>query len=116
MVAEPNDRVMTGLRRGVLEYCVLALIAEGESYAFDIVRELGERGLVTSEGTLYPMLSRLRKDGLVSTYWMESEAGPPRRYYKLSEQGGATLRAFTVDWQNFSGAVNALLRTSKKGE
>jgi len=116
MVGEPTGKVMTGLRRGVLEYCVLALIREGESYAFDIIRELGARDLVMSEGTIYPMLSRLRKDGLVSTYWMESESGPPRRYYRLTDQGAATLRAFTSDWQGFSGAVNALLHTSTKGE
>lgn len=107
---------MTGLRRGVVEYCVLALIREGDSYAFDIVRELGERGLVTSEGTIYPLLSRLRKDGLVTTFWKESETGPPRRYYRLTPEGATALQAFTADWNGFRTAVDALLTQPGKDQ
>jgi PadR family transcriptional regulator PadR len=76
---------LTELRRGVLQHCVLALVYDRESYAFDIVRVLaGAGGLVTSEGTIYPLLARLRRDGLVTTTWRESEAGPPRRYYRIT--------------------------------
>jgi len=98
------------LRRGVLEYCVLALLRDGERYAFELVTTLGEAdGMVTSEGTLYPLLSRLRKEGLVETTWRESSSGPPRRYYTLTAEGEATLDAFVVEWRRFSRSVDGLL-------
>lgn len=98
------------LRRGALEYCVLALLRQGERYAFDLVRALSEvDGLVTSEGTLYPLLSRLRRDEMVTTFWQESESGPPRRYYRLTDAGAAALRDFTRDWARFRDAVDTLL-------
>jgi PadR family transcriptional regulator, regulatory protein PadR len=97
------------LSRGVIEHCVLALIRDEETYAFDIVRVLGSRGLVTSEGTIYPLLARLRRDGLVSTIWRESDAGPPRRYYRITDEGVRVLDAFVADWTQFREAVDALL-------
>ncbi|MDA0180004.1 PadR family transcriptional regulator [Solirubrobacter phytolaccae] len=98
------------LRRGVLEYCVLALLRDGERYAYELVTTLGEAdGMVTSEGTLYPLLSRLRKEGLVETTWRESTSGPPRRYYTLTAEGEATLDAFVVEWRRFSRSVDGLL-------
>ena len=79
---------LSQLRRGVLEYCVLALLRDGERYAFELVRDLSDtEGLVTSEGTLYPLLGRLRREELVQTTWRESSSGPPRRYYSLTRQG-----------------------------
>ena len=75
-----QDKLLTQMRRGTLEYCVLALLREEERYGFDLVKALGAAdGMVTSEGTIYPLLSRLRRDGLVTTTWEESPAGPPRR-------------------------------------
>lgn len=98
------------LRRGVLEYCVLALLRDGERYAYELVTTLGEAdGMVTSEGTLYPLLSRLRKEGRVKTTWRESSSGPPRRYYTLTAEGEATLDAFVDEWQRFSRSVDGLL-------
>ena len=79
---------MSQLRKGTLEYCVLALLDEGERYGFELVRTLSEAdGLMVSEGTIYPLLSRLRRDLMVETSWQESESGPPRRYYHLTEAG-----------------------------
>jgi PadR family transcriptional regulator len=106
---------LTELSRGVVEHCVLALIREEDSYAFEIVRALGERGLVTSEGTIYPLLARLRRDGLVSTIWRESDAGPPRRYYRISDDGRRVLAIFVADWKSFRDAVDALLPGAAKG-
>jgi PadR family transcriptional regulator PadR len=98
------------LRRGVLEYCVLSLLADEELYGFDLVRRLGEvDGMVTSEGTIYPLLSRLRREGWVSTRWGPSETGPPRRYYALTEDGRAVLAGFVEDWSRFRDAVDQLL-------
>src|SRR6478672_12039657 len=90
------------LRRGVLEFCVLALLRGGERYAVELVQELGSKdGLVTSEGTLYPLLSRLRKEGVVDTTWRESPSGPPRRYYRLTPAGRSLLDAFAAEWVRF---------------
>jgi len=98
------------LRRGVLEYCVLALLRAEELYSVELVHRLGRSsGLVVSEGTLYPLLSRLRREGRVVTSWRESSSGPPRRYYALTESGRTALAAFTDDWRAFTSAVDALL-------
>ena len=106
----PRDSTISQLRRGVLEYCVLALLREGERYSFDLVRALGDvDGLVTSEGTLYPLLGRLRRDGLVESMWRESSAGPPRRYYTITADGDATLRTFAAQWGRFRDSVDSLL-------
>lgn len=107
-----RETAISQLRRGVLEFCVLALLTDGERYSFEIVTALGELdGLVTSEGTLYPLLSRLRKEGTVETTWRESPSGPPRRYYRLTATGRAVLAAFTEEWMRFRGSVDALLKT-----
>jgi PadR family transcriptional regulator PadR len=116
---EPGDarNPMTELRRGVLEFCVLALVRTEEIYAFDIVRVLaGAGGLVTSEGTIYPLLARLRRDGLVITSWRESASGPPRRYYRITDAGRRALDGFIVDWRRFADAVNTLLLQPNGGD
>lgn len=100
------------LRKGALEYCVLALLRDGQRYGFDLVRTLSEAdGLLVSEGTIYPLLSRLRRDQLVSTSWQESEAGPPRRYYQLTDAGKRALADFSDEWARFRDAVDALVTT-----
>lgn len=98
------------LRRGVLEYCVLSMLRLGDRYGFDLVRELSEiDGLVTSEGTIYPLLARLRRDGVVETTLVESRRGPARRYYHLTSEGEISLRSFTTEWVRFRDAVDELL-------
>ena len=98
------------LRRGVLEYCVLALLQSEERYAFDLVRELAELdGMVISEGTIYPMLARMRRDGTVETTWRESTSGPPRRYYRLSAAGRKALLGFRHEWSTFRDAVDHVM-------
>jgi PadR family transcriptional regulator PadR len=99
------------MRRGTLEYCVLALLKDEERYAFDLVRALGESdGMVTSEGTIYPLLARLRRDGLVSTTWEESPSGPPRRYYRLTPKGTKALADFVGEWQRFRDSVDRFVK------
>jgi PadR family transcriptional regulator, regulatory protein PadR len=79
-------------------------------YGFDLVRTLAEAdGLITSEGTIYPLLSRLRRDGLVTTTWHESPSGPPRRYHQLTPAGHRALELFTTEWDRFTNAVDRLL-------
>ena len=90
---------------------MLSLLAREQLYGFDLVRRLGQvDGLVTSEGTIYPLLSRLRRDGWVSTSWMESETGPPRRYYALTAEGERALEAFIKDWSRFRDSVDQLIK------
>jgi PadR family transcriptional regulator PadR len=109
-MAATETRSLSQLRRGVLEYCVLSLLGDTSLYAFDLVRRLSEvDGMVISEGTIYPLLSRLRREGWVSTTWAESVEGPPRRYYALTPAGERALLAFTADWRRFRDAVDALL-------
>jgi len=105
-----GEGAISQLRRGVLEFCVLALLRDEERYGFEIVRTLTEiDGMVTTEGTLYPLLGRLRRDGAVETTWRESPAGPPRRYYRLTPAGDAALVAFSHEWGRFRDAVDTLL-------
>lgn len=104
------DPLLTHLRRGTLEFCVLAVLSGEERYARDLIADLGGDGvLVTSEGTVYPMLARLRRDGLVETTWRESAAGPPRRYYRRTSRGDAAVAHFTQQWAIFRDAVDRVL-------
>jgi PadR family transcriptional regulator PadR len=112
MVPGATTKLLTQMRRGALEYCVLALLRKEERYGFDLVRALGDTdGLVTSEGTIYPLLSRLRKDGLVDTTWYESAQGPPRRYYRLTRDGQEALDLFIDQWHRFRNTVDHILET-----
>ena len=109
-MAPRGETLISQLRRGVLQFCVLALLREGERYSFDLVRALGDAdGLVTSEGTLYPLLGRLRREGLVQSSWRESASGPPRRYYRITSDGDAALRAFASQWERFRDSVDTLI-------
>ena len=101
---------MSELRRGTVAFCVLALLDVRERYAVELVSELAASdALAAGQGTIYPLLSRLRADGLVSTTWQESPSGPPRRYYRLTESGSAALAAFRGEWVRFRDAVDGLL-------
>jgi PadR family transcriptional regulator PadR len=98
------------MQRGVLPYCVLAMLRDGERYGFELVQALGAvDGMVTSQGTIYPLLARLRRQGLVGTSWRESDAGPPRRYYRLTAAGQSALAGFSRDWAQLRDGVDALL-------
>lgn len=99
----------TQLRKGVLEHCVLALLRGGERYGYDLVTELAEAGLLASEGTIYPLLSRLRKEELVESSWRESPSGPPRRYYSITAQGEHALADFRTAWTGFRNSVDVIL-------
>ena len=105
-----RNQLIAQMRRGALEYCVLAQLEGSQRYGLEIVKALAEEdGMVTSEGTMYPLLSRLRRDQLVATTWQESQTGPPRRYYRLTAKGGTALRDFRNEWRRFSNAVDRIL-------
>ncbi len=109
MVLGGAAKLLAQMRRGAIEFCVLALLRDGDRYGLDLARTLAADGLVTSEGTIYPLLARLRQDGMVETMWHESPQGPPRRYYRLTEDGRAALDAFIVQWRQFRDAVDVVL-------
>jgi PadR family transcriptional regulator PadR len=109
---EPTrDAILTQLRKGVVEYCALAALRSGPTYGRELAERLGaSKVLLTSEGTLYPLLSRLRRQGWVSTSQRASPVGPPRRYYELTPEGLAALDAFTQAWTQFSTDVHHTLQ------
>ena len=109
MVPSETRNPVTELRRGVLAFCVLSVLRREESYAFDIVRRMSGSGLLTSEGTIYPLLARMRQQEWVTTDWRESASGPPRRYYAVTDRGRRALDEFSTDWNRFRDAVDALL-------
>ncbi|MEI8050281.1 MAG: PadR family transcriptional regulator [Actinomycetes bacterium] len=110
IVVGDTDKLLAQMRRGSIEYCVLALLQGEPRYGLDITRTLSSAdGLVTSEGTIYPLLTRLRRDGLVESFWQESDAGPPRRYYRITDPGRSALIAFIGQWTKFRDAVDGIL-------
>jgi PadR family transcriptional regulator, regulatory protein PadR len=110
MVAGEAGNLVAQMRRGVLPYCVLAMLRDKERYGFELVQALGGiDGMVTGEGTIYPLLARLRRQGLVETSWQESDAGPPRKYYRLAEAGNNALSEFGGSWRTLRDSVDELL-------
>jgi PadR family transcriptional regulator PadR len=104
----------TALLRGTLEYCVLGLLAKEEMYSVELVRRVSsELGLTTSEGAMYPLLSRLRRAGRIGTSWRESPSGPPRRYYTLTSDGELALEQFRAQWTAFRAGVDRILGTEQ---
>lgn len=102
-----DEAMLAQMRKGILEYCVLAHLQGNPSYGLEIASTLGgNQHLFSSAGTLYPLLARLRKQGWLDTTWRESETGPPRRYYSLTPNGIAALAAFRATWSEFRRAVD----------
>jgi PadR family transcriptional regulator PadR len=105
------------LRKGTLELCMLALLANQERYGYEIARGLTETaGLAVSEGTIYPLLSRLQREGLIGSDWRESPAGPPRKYYSLTPAGHKALELKALVWENFNRSVNGILQEARNGK
>lgn len=94
------------MRKGVLELCILSIIADEEVYSTDIIDRLKASELIVKEGTLYPLLSRLKNAGLLEYNWQESNDGPPRKYYTLTAEGRAFLDALWASWEQLVNAVN----------
>jgi len=98
------------MRKGILEYCILSIISRGEIYASDIIAELKSANLLVVEGTLYPLLTRLKNNGLLTYNWQESTSGPPRKYYTLSPAGTEVLKRLDTTWEELSYSVNTSLK------
>lgn len=96
------------MRKGVLEYCILSILAKNDSYASDIINTLKEAKMIVVEGTLYPLLTRLKNAGLLSYRWEESTQGPPRKYYELTDQGKSILAELDNSWKDLVNAVELI--------
>lgn len=101
------------MRKGVLEMCILAIIEEDEVYPSDIIARLKANNLIVVDGTLYPLLTRLKNDGLLDYSWRESNAGPPRKYFKITDLGTQFLESLTTSWQHLVESVDQTLTNGK---
>lgn len=100
------------MRKGVLEYCILSILKKGDAYTSEILSTLKSAEMIVVEGTIYPLLTRLKNAGLLSYRWEESTSGPPRKYYELTENGNLFLKELDKTWNNLVNAVNQV--TSSK--
>lgn len=107
------DNVKSQMRKGMLEYCILLLLATKKMYASDIIKELKNAKLIVVEGTLYPLLTRLKNYGVLSYEWIESTQGPPRKYYYLTETGQKVLSELQKSWDEISSTVNYIQVNNK---
>ncbi|HEY0907898.1 MAG TPA: PadR family transcriptional regulator [Candidatus Paceibacterota bacterium] len=98
----------SSMRRGMLEYCILLIISQEQAYASDILKKLKAADLIVVEGTLYPLLARLRADALVEYVWEESKSGPPRKYYTLTKLGRENLTHLKATWKSLAESINSL--------
>lgn len=98
------------MRKGVLEFCILTIISRNEAYASDILETLKEAELVVVEGTVYPLLTRMKNEGLLTYRWQESTGGPPRKYYSLTEEGHTLLQQLQNEWHSICQAVSQITK------
>lgn len=103
-----TENAKSQMRKGMLEYCVMLLLHRAASYATDIISQLKDAELIVVEGTLYPLLSRLKNDGLLAYEWKESTQGPPRKYYALTESGITALKDMDEAWSGLVRTVDLL--------
>lgn len=106
------EKTQAQMKKGVLELCILSIITGKEVYASDILEELKRSELIVVEGTLYPLLTRLKNDGLLSYRWEESKSGPPRKYYEITEIGKKVLKELDISWKELVNAVQLLTKSN----
>jgi PadR family transcriptional regulator len=106
----PANEKFAAIRKGLLEFLVLKIVSADEVYVADMLQRLADTDFATQEGTLYPLLSRMRRDGLLDYEWQESEAGPPRKYYRLTAAGRAQLAELNDYWKYINATITKLGR------
>lgn len=104
------ENTQSQMRKGILEFCILSIIRRGEAYPSDIVEEMRAASLHILEGTLYPLLTRLKNAEMLTYRWVESNSGPPRKYFLLTEKGEAFYTELEQTWKELSNGVNALTK------
>ena len=108
-----TEKQKAQMRKGVLELCILSIIDKSDAYASDIIDKLKESELIVVEGTLYPLLTRLKNDGFLTYRWEESKSGPPRKYYMITEIGKRILQELSSSWNNLLESVNKITGKNK---
>ena len=108
------DNTQSQMRKGTLEFCILSIIKRGEAYPGNIVEEMRAAGLVILEGTLYPLLTRLKNAEMLNYRWVESPSGPPRKYFSLTEKGEQFYSELEKTWNELSGAVNKVINPNQQ--
>ena len=103
-----EDNVKAQMRKGILEYCILAILSREDSYAPKIIAELKEAEMIVVEGTLYPILTRQKNSGLLTYRWEESTQGPPRKYYTLTDKGREYLKTLDEAWDELVGQIQVI--------
>ncbi len=101
------------MRKGILEFCILHIISRGEVYASDMLEELTSAKIMVVEGTLYPLLTRLRKAGLAEYKWVESNSGPPRKYYTITDEGMQFVKDLNLTWKELSKSTSEIISNKK---
>ncbi|WP_092174512.1 PadR family transcriptional regulator [Cyclobacterium xiamenense] len=107
------SNTQTKMRKGIVEFCVLHMVGRGGIYASDLIEELKDAQMIVIEGTLYPLLHRLKQEGLATYEQVESDVGPPKKYYSLTDKGHQFLNELQETWKNLNSAVNQLLSKPK---
>jgi PadR family transcriptional regulator PadR len=104
------DNTKAQMRKGILEFCILLIISQGKVYTNEILVQLKKADLIVVEGTIYPLLTRLKNAGLLQYDWSESSGGPPRKYYFLTKEGEAFLAQLSDTWKSLDGSINTLMK------
>lgn len=104
------DNTKAQMRKGILEYCILSILSREDSYAPKIIAELKEAEMIVVEGTLYPILTRMKNSGLLTYRWEESPQGPPRKYYSLTPEGREALSQLDASWDELVGQIDTIRR------
>jgi PadR family transcriptional regulator PadR len=102
------------MRKGVLEFCILSILSDGEHYPTEIIEKMKTAKLLVVEGTLYPLLTRLKNDGLLAYRWEESQSGPPRKYFTLTDEGRNFLKELIDGWTELTNSVNQIIQETYK--
>ena len=102
------ENIKAQMRKGTIEYCVLLILRDREAYASDIIKILHDIDMIVVEGTLYPLLTRMKNEGLMSYRWVESSQGPPRKYYTITEQGSQFLEQIQQAWTELNNTIETL--------
>lgn len=110
MKPNESENQKAQMRKGILEFCILLSISRQQKYATEIINELKASDLIVVEGTLYPLLSRLRQAELVTHTWQESDSGPPRKYYTLTDKGHVTLASLKTTWSTLVQSISRLMQ------
>ena len=108
------ENTQVQMRKGILEFCILHIISRGEVYASDMLEELTSAKIMVVEGTLYPLLTRLRKAGLVEYKWVESSSGPPRKYYTITSQGQEFVSSLDKTWKELVNSTSQIITKKSK--